>query len=71
MVEHFGSAFCSVEDFFQETFANHAQAGFGAVGEGRNLMQGELARKRKIYVFPSVFIMLLVYFAQKYEKISI
>ena len=42
MVEHFGSAFCSVEDFFQETFANHAQAGFGAVGEGRNLMQGEL-----------------------------
>ena len=30
-----------------------------------------VARKRKIYVFPSVFIMLLVYFAQKYEKISI
>ena len=42
MVEHFGSAFGSVEDFFQETFANHAQAGFGAVSEGRNLMQGEL-----------------------------
>mgnify|MGYP003524838870 CR=1 FL=1 len=42
MVEHFGAAFCGVEDFFQETFAYHAQAGFGAVGEGRNLMQGDL-----------------------------